>query len=491
MGKTGAFLTTNREDHGLRPCAETAADWDEFVRPLPADRQQVQASRCMNCGVAFCQGGAALQTLGVPGGCPLGNLIPETNDLLYRNRWDDAAGRLFLTNPFPEFTGRVCPSPCEAACNLGVHDDPVTIHDNERALADHAWERGIEPLPAPAEGAPVVAVVGSGPAGLAAAWELARLGYAVRVHERADRAGGLLMYGIPSMKLPKDVVERRLHLMQESGIAFSCNDDACENAEAVAAGADAVVIAAGATVARRLDVPGADLDGVHQAVEYLTEITRAQLEGRSAAIDAAGKDVVVVGGGDTGVDCVAAALRQGARSVAQVIRAARPADACDDRLTWPVRGKTCTQGYGQREAEKLFGADPRIWSVETLEFVDDGTGTVGAVRIADRPGAPALAEGSERQLPAQLVLIAKGFTGADPTVFEAFGVQIPERRGDTHLIGFTAAPDTAAEAADETARDIPVFVAGDARTGSTLVSAAMADALRCAAEVHAHLQNQQ
>ena len=448
MGKPGAYLNIGRHEHGVRPTAEAVRDFDDFTCDLPRDEQCAQASRCMNCGVPFCQSGFAFPGARQATGCPLHNLIPETNDLVFRRRWDDAAGRLGLTNPFPEFTGRVCPSPCETACNLGLNDNPVTIHDNERAISDYMWERGMLPLPTASDGAPLVSVVGSGPAGLTAAWELARRGFRVRVYERDDRPGGLLMYGIPNMKLPKWVVERRVKLMQQSGIEFHCNVDASKQASAIASESDAVVLACGCRVARRVNVPGADLQGVHLAVPYLTEATKALLNGRDPAVTARGKDVVVIGGGDTGVDCVATALRQGARSVRQVIRAACPPGQADTQATWPSPRNVYGQAYGQREAAEMFGEDPRMWSTDTVGFEDDGDGNVAAVQVTplpDRNGTSSVA--------AQLVLVAKGFTGAEQPVLDAFA-------------GFDN-----------------VYLAGDARLGSTLVATAMADALEVAAQV--------
>jgi glutamate synthase (NADPH/NADH) small chain len=401
----------------------------------------------MNCGVPFCQSGLAFNGQRRATGCPLHNLIPETNDLLYRGRLDDAAGRLGLTNPFPEFTGRVCPAPCETACNLGLNDDPVTIHDNERAISDYLWERGIDPLPAAAIDAPLVSVVGSGPAGLAAAWELARQGMRVRVYERDDRPGGLLMYGIPNMKLPKEIVARRVQLMEASGIEFRCNVDATTIAGTIAGESDAVVIACGARAHRCMNVPGVDLAGVHYALDYLTESTKALLEGRDAAITAAGKNVAVIGGGDTGVDCIAMALRQGAKSVRQIIRAACPPKTEDAGRAWPGPRNTYEQGYGQREAAELFGEDPRLWATDTIGFVDDGEGSVSAVEVRPIP------EGDPYEVPADLVVIAKGFTGAEQRVLDAFAAY-----GN-------------------------VYVAGDARMGSTLVATAISDALQVAQHI--------
>ena len=449
MGKPGAYLQIGRHEHDVRSSAESVRDFDDFTIDLSAEEQREQASRCMNCGVPFCQSGLAFNGARQATGCPLHNLIPETNDLLYRGRLDEAAARLALTNPFPEFTGRVCPAPCETACNLGLNDEAVTIHDNERAISDYLWEQGVEPLPAVRPDASLVAVVGSGPAGLAAAWELARRGLRVRVYERDEQPGGLLMYGIPNMKLPKWVVERRVKLMEESGIEFRCGVDAAPIAAEIAAECNAIVLACGARTPRRVDVPGADLDGIHFAVEYLGEATRALLEGREPRITAAGKDVAVIGGGDTGVDCVATAMRQGARSVRQIIRAKRPPEAVDPFTVWPGTRNVYSQGYGQHEAAELCGDDPRLWATDTIGFTDDGKGGVAAVQTVPIPPA-----GEGQEVSAQLVLIAKGFTGPEQSVLDAFA-------------GFGN-----------------VYLAGDARLGATLVATTMADAIQVAQEVY-------
>lgn len=444
MGQPGAYLTTKRHGCETRPAAQRVHDYGDIVLDVPLEERRAQASRCMNCGVAFCQSGLLFNDARQPTGCPLHNLVPEVNDLLFRGRMDEAVRRLALTNPFPEFTGRVCPAPCETACNLGLHDDAVTIHDNERAVSDYAWAQGVEPLPGPQPDAPLVSIVGSGPAGLAAAWELARRGLRVRVYERDDRPGGLLMYGIPSMKLPKEVVQRRCKLMEESGVEFCCGVDAANEAERIAAQSAWIIVACGSRTPRRVDVPGVELDGIHFAVDYLAESTRALLEQRAPAITAEGKDVAVIGGGDTGVDCVAVALRQGARNVRQIIRAERPADAGDRFATWPGPATVYTRAYGQQEAEALMGADPRLWSTDTVGFAGDDTGNVAAVQTVSR------SSGEAGQVAAQLVLIAKGFTGPEKAVVGAFEP-------------FSN-----------------VCLAGDARTGSTLVATAMADALRVA-----------
>ncbi|MDO4537586.1 MAG: glutamate synthase subunit beta [Coriobacteriales bacterium] len=463
MGKAGAFLQVGRSEHGMREVAESLADYAELAIPLSADKQREQASRCMYCGVAFCQTGMRFGN-NKPSGCPLHNLIPEWNDLLYRGQWESAAARLSLTNPFPEFTGRVCPAPCEAACNLGLNDKPTTIRDNERAISDFAWDQGkIAPLAKAARDAPRVAVVGSGPSGMACAWELARRGARVTLVERDDRMGGLLMYGIPNMKLPKDVVARRVELMAKSGIELRCGVDASDPqvAQELRATHDALVAAVGARKARVLRVPGADLDGVVMAVDYLTGVTKALLDGGVPAVDAADKDVVVIGGGDTGTDCVATAVRQGAKSVRQLEFLPEPPARRVKGNEWPAWPNVRKDDYGQLEASFVFGGDPRMWATETLEILGRD-GQVCGLRVVPldwTSGSPVRLDGQEQTLPCQLVLVAMGFEGADKSVLEALGAGTDPR----------------------------VFVAGDARKGPSLVVSAIADGLACAEEVAAKL----
>ena len=487
MGRPGAFLTVGRSAHESRPLAERVRDYDDlYVEPGEGERR-AQASRCMNCGVAFCQAGFGFGGAR-PSGCPLHNLIPEWNDLVYRGLWREAADRLALTSPLPEFTSRVCPALCEASCNLGCHDEPETIHDNERAISDWEWAHGGPRrfLP-PAPGAPRVTVVGSGPAGLAAAWELARRGCRVTVVERADRAGGLLTYGIPSMKLEKWVVARRVSLMEELGIEFRLNTDTAEKdvASELLAGSDAVVLAAGARRPRGLDVPGFGeglaTGGVSWAVDYLTASTRALLDGGEPAVSARGLDVVVVGGGDTGNDCLGTAVRQGARSLAQLEFMPRPAEPGPGVTRWPEWPATLKTDYGQQEAISLMGGEMRSWGVDTLEVLLDGAGAVRGLRVVDldwSSGRPVRVEGSEREVAAQLVLVACGFTGPEPAILEAFGASAGER-------GLPLAGQSAHRA--ETAGVTPVFLAGDVRTGSSLVVNAISDALACVDEVMASL----
>ena len=495
MGKPGAYLSNGRKAHGTRPVSERVRDFDELYVTLPPEEQRVQASRCMMCGVAFCQTGVGFGKAR-PSGCPLHNLIPEWNDLLYRGLYREAADRLALTSPLPEFTSRVCPALCEAACNLGKADEPETIHDNERAISDWEWEHGGPRRFSPAgPDAPAVAVVGSGPSGLAVAWELARRGAKVTVVERADRAGGLLMYGIPNMKLDKSVVTRRVELMAELGIEFrlGCDASDADVAAGLLADFDAVVVAVGAGVPRGLAATGyaegLASGGVVYAVDYLTSSTRSVLDGGEPAVSARGKDVVVIGGGDTGNDCMGTAVRQGARSVRQfefmpcAPEKALPSNAWPE---WPNVKKT---DYGQVEAIDLMGGECREWAVDTLEVLFDDAGAVSGLQVVSldwSQGRPERVESTTREVPAQLVLIACGFSGPERAIYDALGAQMATTGRPLPLMAAPGSHRTVA--AYGTATDAtPVFATGDARNGSSLVVSAIADAMACANEVACQL----
>jgi glutamate synthase (NADPH/NADH) small chain len=469
MGKPTGFIEYLRELPVDRAPLQRLGDWKEFHPHLEEKRLRQQGARCMDCGVPFCHTGKLIS--GMASGCPIHNVIPEWNDLVYRGLWREALDRLHMTNNFPEFTGRVCPAPCEGSCVLGINDPPVTIKNIEAEIIDRGWEEGwVLPETPKSRTGKRVAVIGSGPAGLAAAEQLNRAGHLVTVLERDDRPGGLLMYGIPNMKLDKrEVVMRRLELMEQSGIKFVCNANVGDNVEAqlLLRDFDATVICTGATQPRDLPVEGRDLSGVHFAMDYLTASTRALLDGGpdKCPIHARGKDVVVIGGGDTGTDCVGTALRQGCSSLLQIeIMARPPVDRAADN-PWPEWPKVYKLDYGQEEAAAKFGADPRVYLTTVKKFVGDAEGrlkelvTVQVKWERNDKGqfGPVEVPGTEQVRPAQLALLAMGFLGPEQALLKDLGVECDTRSNVRAEHGRFA---TILKG---------VFAAGDCRRGQSLV----------------------
>jgi glutamate synthase (NADPH/NADH) small chain len=469
MGKPTGFIEYLRELPVDRAPLQRLGDWKEFHPHLEEKRLRQQGARCMDCGVPFCHTGKLIS--GMASGCPINNVIPEWNDLVYRGLWREALDRLHMTNNFPEFTGRVCPAPCEGSCVLGINDPPVTIKNIEAEIIDRGWEEGwVLPETPKSRTGKRVAVIGSGPAGLAAAEQLNRAGHLVTVLERDDRPGGLLMYGIPNMKLDKrEVVMRRLELMEQSGIKFVCDANVGDNVEAqlLLRDFDATVICTGATQPRDLPVEGRNLSGVHFAMEYLTASTRALLDGGpdKCPIHARGKDVVVIGGGDTGTDCVGTALRQGCSSLLQIeIMARPPVDRAADN-PWPEWPKVYKLDYGQEEAAAKFGADPRVYLTTVKKFVGDAEGRLKelvTVQVKwernDRGQfGPVEVPGTEQVRPAQLALLAMGFLGPEQALLKDLGVECDTRS------------NVRAEHGQFATSLKGVFAAGDCRRGQSLV----------------------
>ncbi len=469
MGDPRGFLEHGRELPTRRDAQQRTKDWQEVYIDFPTDAIKTQASRCMDCGIPFCNNG-----------CPLGNLIPDWNDLVYRDNWREAIERLHATNNFPEFTGRLCPAPCEAACVLGINEDPVTIKQVEVEIIDRAWDEGwVVPLPAETKTGKSVAVVGSGPAGLAVAQQLTRAGHNVVVFERADRIGGLLRYGIPEFKMEKRHLDRRLAQMEAEGTEFrtSVNVGVDLSAEQLQADFDAVVLAGGSTVSRDLPVSGRDLTGIHYAMDYLPLANKVQEGDLSEPdISAEGKRVVIIGGGDTGADCLGTANRQGAVSVHQFEIMPQPSSDRPDSNPWPTWPNIFRVSSAHEEGVE------RVYSVSTSEFVDDGTGAVGALRyhevemvMGDTGPRFEPVEGSETELPAEMVLLAMGFTGPEPSpLLETMGVEMTERHNVARNADWSTNVDN-------------VFVCGDMGRGQSLIVWAIAEGRACAASVDAHL----
>lgn len=484
MGKPTGFLEYDRKNGPEVTPADRLTNFDEFHGQLSLEEQQLQGARCMDCGVPFCQAGCMIA--GMASGCPLHNLVPEINDLVFHGNFELAYERLSKTHCFPEFTSRVCPALCEAACTCGLHSAPVSTKENERAIIEYAFENGLVSGEAPKiRTGKTVAVIGSGPAGLAAAMQLNKRGHKVTVYERADRAGGLLRYGIPNMKLDKSVIDRRIKLMEESGIEFVYNTNVGKDitGKELLAKYDRVVLACGASHPRDIAVPGRDAKGIFFAVDYLTQVTKTLLDSDFEHIPyelAKGKHVLVIGGGDTGNDCVGTSLRLGAASVVQLEMMPMPAKERADSNPWPEWPKVLKTDYGQQEAIYKFGEDPRVYQTTVQEFLKDAKGNVTGARIVKL--APKVdkeskrmtmipVEGSEETIKADLVLIAAGFLGSEKYVTDTFGVAVNER---TNVKTSVDAYETSVER---------VFTAGDMHRGQSLVVWAIAEGREAAKAV--------
>ena len=479
MGKPTGFMEYQRQGNPSQSPLERIKHYNEFHPRLSREDRRRQGARCMECGVPFCQSGAVLN--GMVSGCPLHNLIPEWNDLVYTGNFSHALERLLKTNNFPEFTGRVCPALCEAACTCGLHGDPVTVKDNELGIIEDAWTRGlVSPRPPRSRTGKRVAVVGSGPAGLACADQLNRRGHSVTVFEREDRPGGLLMYGIPNMKLEKNIVQRRLDKMTAEGVEFRTGVDVGKDmsAQELTAQFDAVVLCCGATQPRDLSVPGRDLDGVWFAVDFLKETTRSLLSHQLAPgtyPSAQDKHVVIVGGGDTGNDCVGTCIRHGCASVTQLEMMPKAPDRRTEQNPWPEWPRVCKTDYGQEESIALFGHDPRVYETTVSRLLGDQEGKLTAVKTVRLGPDHRPIPGTEEVLECQLLLIAAGFLGAQAYVPQAFGVELTPR-------------STMVTQEGSYATGIPgVFAAGDGRRGQSLVVWAIREGREAARDVDQYL----
>ena len=477
MGKATGFLEHVRIVEPYRDAKLRLKDFNEIYTVHQNDKLKVQGSRCMDCGVPFCQSEE---------GCPIHNLIPEWNDLVYKDQWHEALIRLHKTNNFPEFTGRVCPAPCEGACVLGITDPSVTIKNIEMAIIDRGFEEGwVKAEPPKTRTQYKVALVGSGPAGLAAAAQLNKAGHNVTVYERADRIGGLLMYGIPNMKLAKnEVVERRIAILEEEGVSFVTNTEIGDGEtsgaltiEQLREDFDAVLLATGATVPRNLDIPGRGLKGVHFAMEFLTQNTKSLLDSNHADgnyISAKDKNVIVIGGGDTGTDCIGTSLRHGCKSLVNLELFPKPPDSRAPGNPWPLFPRTYKIDYGHEEAAQVQGSDPRTFSVDSINFEGDSDGHVTSLKTANvemKDGQFRRVEGTEKIWAADLVLLAMGFLGPEHSATDLVGIEYDERSNyktknksyHTNLEG--------------------IFAAGDCRRGQSLVVRAIAEGREAAREI--------
>ena len=487
MGTPTGFMDFEREENLSSSVSERIKNYKEFHTPLDAEQRRSQAARCMNCGVPFCQNGKPIK--GMVSGCPLNNLIPEWNELIYRNKSDEALKRLLMTNNFPEFTSRVCPALCEKACTCGIDSKPVTVRDNEYHVIENGFNSGLMNPQIPAyRSGKKIAVIGSGPSGLAAADTLNKRGHSVTVYERSDRIGGLLMYGIPNMKLEKWVIDRRRKLMEAEGVTFVTNADVGKNvsAEEIKREYDAVILACGASKPRDINAKGRDSKGIYFAVDFLKATTKSLLDSNLADnnyISAKDKNVIVIGGGDTGNDCIGTAVRHGCKSVVQLEMMPKLPDTRAENNPWPQWPMVCKTDYGQEEAAYLFGSDPRLYETTVKEFISDENGSLSAVKTVklkwttdSETGRKTMEEikDSEQIIPCELCLIAAGFTGSEEYVSQAFGVELDKRTNVKTEQGKYAAAEK-------------IFTAGDMHRGQSLVVWAVNEGRNAAREVDEYL----